>query len=147
MTLVSQKDLLLSKLQELDVALQVMLRMRSEMYSIIAASLDREDSEGIGIPLTFYENGQIISWGDDSEHFAPATFQLLQQLWFAPSRTLSKEDIRQDVIGDGEASDNAIWIRIKNARTELLAVQFPYEITGIPRKGYKMIPLDCSCPK
>ena len=83
-------------------------------------------------------NGHVIAWGDDSEHFSPASFGLLQQLWHAPGHTLSKEDIRQDVIEDYEATDNAIWLRINSARQELRNVEFPYEIETLRGKGYRL---------
>jgi DNA-binding response OmpR family regulator len=138
MIIVSQKDLLLSQMQELDTALQMMMKARSEMYSILAGLSDGKNPEEIGIPLTFYENGQIISWGDDSEHFTPQTFRLLLQLWLAPSHTLSKVDVCEDVIEDSEAKDGAIWTCLNRARQELKAVDFPYEIETLHGKGYRL---------
>lgn len=134
----AQQELLLAKMQEFDALLQAMVRVRSEIYSIVAAMPDGEKPEEIGIPLTFYESGHIIAWGDDSEHFTPSTFRLLQQLWSAPNRTLSKEDVRQDVNEDDEATDEAVWTCMKRARQELESVGFPYEIETLRGKGYRL---------
>ena len=142
----AQRELLLAKMQEFDALLQAMVRVRSEIYSIVAAMPDGEKPEEIGIPLTFYESGHIIAWGDDSEHFRPSTFRLLQQLWLAPDHTLSKEDVRQDVNEDEYASDTAIRTVIKKARRELACVEFPYEIETIPAKGYRLIGWTQTCP-
>jgi len=134
----TQKELLLAKLQEVDAWLQAGLRVRSELYSIIAAMPDGEAPEEIGVQLTFYENGYIVAWGDDSEHFRPSTFRLLCQLWHAPNHTLSKEDVRADVNEDEEATDEAIWTCMKRAREELKSVDFPYEIETLRGKGYRL---------
>jgi len=138
----TQKEQLLAKLQELDAWLQAGLRVRSELYSIIAAMPDGEAPEEIGVQLTFYENGYIVSWGDDSEHFRPSTFRLLQQLWFAEDHTLSKEDVRQDVNEDELASDVAVRIVVNKARQALEELEFPYEIETIRGKGYRLKALE-----
>jgi DNA-binding response OmpR family regulator len=134
-----KKDLLLAKMQELDVAVQTVVRVRSEIYSIIAAMPSREELHEVGIPLVFYENGHIIAWGDDSEHFTPSTFRLLRQLWCAPDHFVSKEDIRQDVQEDEYSTPEALRTLIKAARKELKVVDFPYEIETRWNKGYRII--------
>jgi DNA-binding response OmpR family regulator len=138
MSLQVMKEQIFIKMQELDTVLQTAVNVRTELWSAIASLSGSETSAEIGIPLTFYENGHIIAWGDDSEHFSPATFELLRQMWFVPNRFLSKEDIRQDVIGDDESTDNAIWVRMKTARQELDSVGFPYEIETLRGKGYRL---------
>lgn len=125
-------------MHELDTALQTAINVRTEVWSLIASLPDAETFADIEIPLTFYQNGHVIAWGDDSEHFTPATFELMQQLWFAPMHTLSKEDIRQDVILDDDATDNAIWTRIKDARKEMNNVHFPYSIVTLHGLGYRL---------
>jgi DNA-binding winged helix-turn-helix (wHTH) protein len=63
----------------------------------------------------------------------------LQQLWDAQNHTLSKEDVRQDVIEDEDATDDAIRNCVTRARKELENVKFPYVISSLPRKGYRLI--------
>ena len=101
---------------------------------------------GIGIPLTFYENGHVIAWGNDSEHFRPSTFRLLLQLWLDPNHTLTKEDVCQDVIEDGYASDIAVRHVINKARKELESVEFPYEIETQWGTGYRLNPKGTPVP-
>ena len=132
------KEQILAKMQEFDVALQTAVRVRTELWSMIANVPDTLPITGIEIPLTFYENGHVIAWGDDSEHFRPSTFRLLQQLWLAPDRTLSKEDMCQDVIEDEYASDRAVRLVIHKARKELENVEFPYEIETLQGEGYRL---------
>jgi len=133
-----QRELLLAEMQEFDALLQAMIGVRARMYSIIAAMPAGEKPEDIGISLTFYENGHIISWGDDSEHFTPQTFRLLWMLWFAPNRTLSKAGVCKRVLGDADAEEGAIWMCVKRAREELKSVVFPYEIETLHGKGYRL---------
>jgi hypothetical protein len=114
MTIASLKDQLLAQMQEWDTALQTMMKVRSEMYRILSGLSDGDIPDEIGIPLTFYENGQIISWGDDSEHFTPQTFRLLQQLWLAPTGTklrfmLSYESATQTATLKPIAPTKAVW--------------------------------------
>ena len=88
--------------------------------------------------LTFHENGCTIIWEDDSIRLSPATFRLVQQLWIAPDRFLSKEDIRQDVIEDDDARDVTLRNRTKEARGELKKGHFPYEIVTVHGKGCRL---------
>ena len=125
-------------MQELDATLQATVRVRTELWSMIASLPNDKPFADIEIPLTFYENGHIIAWGSDSEHFTPSTFRLVQQLWFAPNHTLSKEDVRWDVQGDEESTPPSIRMIISRAREELAKVNFPYEIETLHRKGYKL---------
>jgi DNA-binding response OmpR family regulator len=132
------KEKAFAKLHELDAALQTAINVRTELWSLVADLPSLETLVDIEIPLTFYEKGYVIAWGDDSEHFTSLTFEFLRRLWFAPKHTLSKRDIRKTVIGDPEATDNAIWVRIKNARQELREVDFPYELETLYDKGYRL---------
>jgi len=88
--------------------------------------------------LTFYEGGNVIAWGDDSESFTPSTFRLVQQLWYTPDRFLSKEDFREGVQEDDESKNGSIRTCISRARDELEAVEFPYEIKTERGKGYRL---------
>ena len=89
--------------------------------------------------LTFHENGYTIIWEDDSIRLSPATFRLVQQLWIAPDRFLSKEDVRQDVIEDDDARDVTLRNRIMEARRELKKGDFPYEIVTVHGKGCRIV--------
>ena len=138
MSLTVLKERVFAKMQELDIVLQAAVNVRTELWSMVANMMTEETFAEIEFPLTFYENGHVIAWGDDSESFTAATFELLRQLWIASDHTLSKEDIRQHVIEDDEATDNAVWLRLKNARQELDALEFPYEIETLRGKGYRL---------
>jgi DNA-binding response OmpR family regulator len=129
-------------MQEFDVALQTAVNVRTELWSMIAALPENMPFADIEIPLTFYENGHVIAWGDDSEHFRPSTFRLIQQLWLTPDHTLSKEDVCQDVIEDEYASNLAVRLVINKARKELSNVKFPYEIETLRGKGYRLKTID-----
>ena len=134
----ASKEQILDKMQEFDAALQMAVNVRTELWSMIANLPDEKQFADIEIPLAFYENGRVIAWGNDSEHFRPSTFRLLQQLWFTPDRFLTKEDICQDVIEDVYASDLAIRLVINKARKELNNVEFPYEIETVQGRGYRL---------
>ena len=138
MSLPAPKEQVLTKMQELDAALQTAIKVRTELWSMVANLPDKDKSGDVEIPLTFYDSGHIIAWGNDSEHFRPSTYRLIQQLYFAPDRTLSKEDVRESVNEDEEASDEAVWTCLKRARQELAAVEFPYEIETLRSKGYRL---------
>jgi len=126
-------------LQAANAAMQTMITVRTELWSMVSDMPDNEEFAKTEIPLTFYENGQVIAWGDDSEHFTPTTFEFLRQMWEAADRTLSKEDVRVDVMCKEDTSDDNLRAHVKNARRELEAVNFPYEIETIWGKGYKLI--------
>jgi len=138
MSLPAPKEQVLTKMQELDAALQTAIKVRTELWSMVANLPDKDKSGDVEIPLTFYDSGHIIAWGNDSEHFRPSTYRLIQQLYFAPDRTLSKEDVRESVNEDEEASDEAVWTCLKRARQELAAVEFPYEIETLRSKGHRL---------
>jgi DNA-binding response OmpR family regulator len=133
------KEQILAKMKELDAILQAAVNVRTELWTMIATLPDKEKLADIEIPLTFYENGHIIAWGDDSEHFSPSTFRLVRQLWIAVDHTLSKEDVRQDVNEDEEASDGAVRHVLYDARQEMTNTEFPYEIETIRGKGCRLI--------
>jgi len=125
-------------MQELDAVLQAAVRVRTELWSMITNIPGDIPIADIEIQLTFYDNGHIIAWGNNSEHFTPSTFRLVQQLWLAPDHFLSKEDVRENVNEDEEASDEAIWTCLKRARRELETADFPYEIETVRGKGYRL---------
>jgi len=133
------KEQIFAKMQEFDVALQTAVNVRTELWSMIASLPESKRFTETEIPLTFYENGHIIAWGNDSEHFTPSTFRLIQQLWITPDHTLSKDDVRECVNEDEEASDEAVWTCLKRARQELKSIDFPYEIETLRGKGYRLV--------
>ena len=90
------------------------------------------------VPLTFYEHGCVIAWGDDSEHFSPSSFRLLKQLWLAKNHTLSKDEVKQDMTHPDETSSESLRTLIKNTRHVMAAVQFPHEIVTLWGKGYTL---------
>lgn len=90
--------------------------------------------------LVFHGNGYTIVWEDDSVRVSPVTFRLVQQFWVAHDRFLSKEDVRQDVVEDDDASETVLRVLIAKARKELKAVHFPYEIVTEWGKGYRLVP-------
>ena len=135
MRLLETKEQVLAKLHELDAIIQAATNVRTELWSLVASFPESETSANIFIPLTFYEHGHVIAWGDDSEYFTASTFDFVRHLWFSSDHTLSKEDIRQDVIGDEYATDNAVWIRAQKARNELNNAHFPYGIETLRAKG------------
>jgi DNA-binding winged helix-turn-helix (wHTH) protein len=75
----------------------------------------------------------------DFSVFKDTTSRLLTELWNAPTRMLSHEDIRQDVIFDDEANDSAIRQVISRAKTELNKMKYPFEIKNVKKKGYTLV--------
>ena len=132
------KEQILTKIQELDTALQTAVQARTELGSLLAELSADTFCPAIEIPLSFHDNGNIISWGNHHQRFSPSTFRLLLQLWFAPDRTLSKEEVCDEVIEDNCASNESIWTCIKRARQELKSAAFPYEIETLRGKGYRL---------
>ena len=90
------------------------------------------------VPCYFGEDG-IVMWQDRQHVFCPSTYALLKHFFDAPNWTLSKEDVRQDVLNDDDASEGSIRQCILEARKELRRFQFPYRIETIIRKGYRLV--------
>jgi len=132
------KEQILAKMQEFEVILQSAFRVQSELQSMMAHVPDDMPFSDVEIPLKFNDNGYIIVWQNNCARFTPSTYRLLRQLWFAPNRSRSKEDVRQDVNEDEEASDGAVRLVIHDARQEMKNAQFPYEIETLWGKGYRL---------
>ena len=81
----------------------------------------------------------IIVWQDRQHVFSPSTYSLLRQFFKSPNMTLSKEDIRQDVLYDEEAREGCLRQCVSTARKELQRASFPYRIETIIRKGYRLV--------
>jgi len=76
----------------------------------------------------------------DVSQFKDTTNRLLTEFLNAPDKILSKEDIRQDVILDEYASENAVMSAVKRARKEMQACRdCHYEIRNMKRRGYKLV--------
>jgi len=67
MTQTSAKEQVFTKMQELDAALKTAVSVRTELWSMMANLPEEDLFAGVTIPLTFYDNGHVIAWGDDSE--------------------------------------------------------------------------------
>jgi len=89
-------------------------------------------------PCRFCEDN-IIVWEDQPHVFSPCTYTLLKQFFDAPNMMLSKEDVRQDVLGDDDAKEGSVRQCILAARKELQRTRFPYRIETITRKGYRLV--------
>ena len=100
-----------------------------------------ESTELAGLrPSLVFCEGNIIVWNDQPHVFSPCTYTLLKQFFDAANRMLSKEDVRQDVLGDDDAREGTVRQCISEARKELRRNQCPYRIETITRKGYKLVP-------
>ena len=85
MSVTVSKELVLAKMQEFDASLQSVIaatqaavRMRSELWSMIADLPEYVELAEVQVPLTFYENGHVIGnvgqWGQR----IPFNFMLFQ---------------------------------------------------------------------
>ena len=92
-----------------------------------------------GILAPRFCDDNIIVWGEQQHVFCPSTYTLLKQFFDAPNRMLSKEDVRQDVLGDDDAREGSVRQCILAARKELRRTEFPYRIETITRKGYRLV--------
>jgi DNA-binding winged helix-turn-helix (wHTH) protein len=75
----------------------------------------------------------------DFSMFKDTTRRLLTNLWDAPDKMLSHEDIREDVMFDPEAPDRNIRRTINRARKALREKNSRYAIKNIKGKGYQLI--------
>jgi DNA-binding winged helix-turn-helix (wHTH) protein len=96
------------------------------------------DKKDVPILCQFCEDG-IVVWQNRQHVFSPSTYTLLKQFFDAPKMMLSKEDIRQDVLHDDDASEGSLRQCILEARKELRRTGFPYRIETIIRKGYRLV--------
>ena len=73
----------------------------------------------------------------DFSIFKETTCRLLEAMWAAPDKMLSQHDIREDVIFDEEASENAVKQVIKKAKKEIKG--YAINIKNIYGKGYQLV--------
>ena len=90
-------------------------------------------------PACLFCEDYIIVWKDRQHVLSPSVYALLKQFFDAPGMTLSKEDVRQDVLGDDDAREGTVRQCILAARKELRRKEFPYRIETITRKGYRLV--------
>jgi DNA-binding winged helix-turn-helix (wHTH) protein len=81
----------------------------------------------------FIAHKKKIYRADDSKYL------LLKYFFIEATHFLSKEDIRQDVLFDDDASEGAIRTLIYDTRKWLKQNDIPLEIITIIRKGYRLI--------
>ena len=110
-------------------------RLNETINELMLVDIDDEDSTD----AVQFRRDNIIAWLDQHHVFCPSTYTLLKQFFEAPNRMLSKEDIRQDVMGDDEAREGSIRQCILEARKELRRSGFPYSIETIRGKGYRLV--------
>jgi hypothetical protein len=76
----------------------------------------------------------------DFSMFPDTARRLLVNLWDAPdSRMLSQEDIREDVMFDRDANDDAVRQTVSKVRKELRRKNSIYDIKNIKNKGYQLV--------
>jgi DNA-binding winged helix-turn-helix (wHTH) protein len=85
------------------------------------------------------EAGEDAEYAPDFSMFKDTTRRLLTELWHAPDRMLSHQDIREDVMHDEVARDGTVREAIRKARRELRNVNCVYSIETIRVKGYKLV--------
>ena len=122
------------------IALRRMLQ--SYLYRLDETIVEQMSHESTGrtVPVSCrFCADNIIVWKDQQHVFAPSTYTLLKEFFAAPNLTLSKEDVRQDVLGDCDAREGSVRQCILEARKELLRCDFPYRIETITRKGYRLV--------
>ena len=110
-----------ARLLEIDKGIQALLRERE---SILTKAVRTE-----------YEEPET----PDFSMFKDTTRRLLTELWDAPRRMLSHQDIREDVMFDEYANDGAVRKAMCIARRELKRKNFSYDIKNIKDKGYKLV--------
>ncbi|MDR3181647.1 MAG: winged helix-turn-helix domain-containing protein [Planctomycetaceae bacterium] len=88
--------------------------------------------------ITFCDDS-VIGWQNRRCWFSPQTYRLLQELYSAEDKTLSKEDVRQDVIFDDEVDEGALRQCIAQARKEIRAGKIPLRTETITRRGYRLV--------
>jgi DNA-binding response OmpR family regulator len=119
---------MIERVHRLDEEIAARQTERATLYRMIeweALRREREDAEA---------NGQI-----DFSMFTDAARRLLIELWDSPGKMLSLQDIREDVLFDADAKEQAIHDAIKAARKEMRVFHnFGYEIKNIRGKGYRL---------
>ena len=109
-------------------------RLNETIDELMSVDTDDELTDAVQ-----FRKDNIIAWLDQQHVFSPSTYTLLKQFFDAPNRILSKEDIRQDVMGDDEAREGSIRQCILESRKELRRHGFPYHVETIRGKGYRLV--------
>jgi len=69
--------------------------------------------------------------------FSDTSRRLLIEMWDAPNRTISHQDVREDVIGDVDASLSAIWSVIFRTKKEFEGSSMYIE--NVRGRGYRLV--------
>jgi len=122
------------------IALRRLLQNYVSRLDEVITELMFSEVTGQNVPVICrFCDDQIIAWKDRQHVFSPSTYTLLKQFFDAPNMVLSKEDVRQDVMGDDDAREGSVRQCILAARKELQRTRFPYRIETITRKGYRLV--------
>ena len=74
----------------------------------------------------------------DLSMFKDTTKRLLTELWKAPNKMLTHEDIKEFVMFDPEAPDSNVRRTINGVRAALREKGSSYEIENVKGKGYRL---------
>jgi DNA-binding response OmpR family regulator len=75
----------------------------------------------------------------DFSDYSPNTRNLLEAIWDAPGRMLSKAEIGEAVMGDDMAGDEYIRQVKKRANEEMEKRGFPFCLKQVRGEGYKLV--------
>ena len=113
-----------------------MLVMQQALAHI--AALDQEENEILTRTVRLeYEEPVEEETMPNFAIFSYKTSLLLTEMWEAPNRVLLYENIREDVIFNEDASEDAIKMVVLRARKEI--EEYDIEIKNIHGKGYQLI--------
>jgi DNA-binding winged helix-turn-helix (wHTH) protein len=138
-----QKELLLSKMQELDDAIQPVPPTNPRVREIFARleSINMEEIELRNELRAILDGETNEDENPDFSMFKDETRLLLIEFYDTRDHMLWKQDIREDVIRDENASDKAVRQVIVRARKAIKEIpDFRYEIKTIRKDGYKLVP-------
>ena len=122
---ISQQEVI-ARLQAIRVKRQrILAKLNAEEADLLVRLQAQDENENDGQP--------------DFSRFKDTTSRLLTEFWNSPDHILSYDDIRQDVIFDNVANDDAIRQIISRARKELSDMRCPYEIKNLRKEGYRLI--------
>ena len=98
------------------------------------AGIDRH-IEAVALRLVKSEEDE----SPDFSIFRDSTRRLLVNLWDAPNKMLSHEEIKDYVLFDESRSNNAVHDIVREARGEIEKQKFAYEIENVWGKGYQLV--------
>ena len=108
-------------------------RERQDIMQRLMALNQREHAILEGAMQT--EDGPV-----DFSQFNDMTRRLLIELWDAPNRMLSHEQLKEYMLSDENANNSTLRKIVERARVELKNnPEFHYEIGSVRGKGYRLI--------